>query len=89
MDGSHIIDDVCGYDYDLVTYDLTTIKIAKRIQSEETLIFDNLFIFFGSFHTEMSLFLSLRKMIEGSGGPYALHYCRSGFHEQLSMRKYV
>ena len=50
MDGSNIIGDVCGYDYDLVTYDLTTVKKAKRIQSEETPIFDNLFISFGSFH---------------------------------------
>ena len=61
----------CGQDYALVTYDLTIAKI-KRIQSEETPTFDNLFILFGSFHTEMSFFSSLGRIIEGSGGPYVL-----------------
>ena len=51
MHRSHIIGEGFGQDYALVTYDLTTAKIAKtkRIQPEETSIFDNLFIYFGSF----------------------------------------
>ena len=71
MHRSHIVAEGCGQDV-LVTYDLTTAKITKRIQSEETPIFDHLFLFFGSFHIEMSFFSSLGRRIEGSGGPYAL-----------------
>ena len=36
-----------------VTYDLAIAKIAKRIQSEESPVYDNLFIMFGSFHIEL------------------------------------
>ena len=39
----------CGQDYALVAYAMTTAKIAKRIQSEETPIFDNRFYFLLSF----------------------------------------
>ena len=53
---SQIVAEGCGQDYALVTYDLTTAKMANRIQSKETPICDNLFIFFGSFHTQMSFF---------------------------------
>ena len=58
-----------------VTYDLAIAKIAKRIQSEESPVYDNLFIMFGSFHIELSFFSSLGKFIEGSGGPYILSEC--------------
>ena len=47
-------------------------KIAKTIQSEETPTFDDLFILFELFHTEMSFFSSLGRMIEGPGEPYVL-----------------
>ena len=55
-----------------VTYDLAVAKIEKRIQCEEKLQFDNVFIMFGSFHTELAFFLSLEKLIEGSEGLYIL-----------------
>ena len=72
---SQIVAEECGQDYALVTYDLTSAKIAKIIQYEETPSFDNLFIFFESFYTEMSFFSSLGRMIEGSCGPYVLSEC--------------
>ena len=53
-----------------VTYDLAIAKIAKRIQSEESPVYDNLFIMFGSFHIELSFLSWLGKFIKGSGGPY-------------------
>ena len=53
---SHIVAEGCGQHFALVTYDFTTAKIARRIQSKEAPIFDNLLIFFGSFHTKMSFF---------------------------------
>ena len=39
-----------------VTNDLAIAKITKRIQSEESPVFDNLFIMYGSFHIELSFF---------------------------------
>ena len=62
----------CGEKYALVTYDLAVAKIAKQIQASDSPDFDNVFIMFGSFHTEMSYFGSLGRIIEGSGGPYVL-----------------
>ena len=38
-------------------------KIAKRIQCEEKLQIDNIFIMFGSFQIEIVFFLSLGKII--------------------------
>ena len=72
MHQSQILAEGCGQDYALRIYDLTTAKIARRIHFEEAPIFDNLFIFLGSFHTEMSFFSSLGRMLEWSGGPYVL-----------------
>ena len=72
---SQIVAKGCGQDYALVTYDLTSAKIAKIIQYEETPSFDNLFISFESFYTEMSFFSSLGRMIEVSGRPYVLSEC--------------
>ena len=60
---SQIVAEGCGQDYALVTYDLTTAKMANRIQSKETPICDNLFIFFGSFHTEMSFFAAQKNWL--------------------------
>ena len=62
----------CGDDYALVTYDLAIAKIAKQIQDAERPLFDNVFIMFGSFHTEMSFFGSVGRLIEGSGGPFVM-----------------
>ena len=42
--------------YASVTYDLAIAKIEKRIQCEEKLQFDNVFIMFGSFHIELAFF---------------------------------
>ena len=39
-----------------VTNDLAIAKITKGIQSEESSVYDNLFIMFGSFHIELSFF---------------------------------
>ena len=46
---SQIVAKEFGQGYALVTYDLVIAKIVKRIQSEETPTFDNLFILFGYF----------------------------------------
>ena len=40
----------CGETYAIVTYDLGIAKPAMQIQQNETPIFDNVFICFGSFH---------------------------------------
>ena len=57
---------------DIVTYDLAIAKVAKQIQSEESPQFDDVFVMFGAFHIMLNIFSSTRKIIEGSGGPYAL-----------------
>ena len=54
--------------YTIVTYD----DIAKQLQSEEAPQFDNVFVMFGAFHIMLNVFSSTGKLIEGSGGPYAL-----------------
>ena len=59
----------------LVTCDLAIAKIAKRIQSGESPVYDNLFIMFGSFHIKLFFFSLLGKFIEGSGGPFILSEC--------------
>ena len=69
---SQIVASECNESYALVTYDLTVAKIAKQIQATEKPLFDIVFIMFGSFHIEMSYFISLRRIIEGSRGPYVL-----------------
>ena len=47
-------------------------KIAKQIQCNEHPQFDDIFIQFGQFHTELNIFSALGKLIEGSGAPYIL-----------------
>ena len=56
-----------------VTYDLAIAKIAKRIQSEESPVYDNLI--FETFHIELSFFFIAWKIIESPGGPYILFEC--------------
>ena len=58
-----------------VTYDLAIAKIAKRIQSEESPVYDNLFITFESFHIKLSFFFIAWKIVESPGGPYILYEC--------------
>ena len=69
---SQSVAEACGEKYALVTYDLALAKIAMQIQAAESPAFDNVFVMFGSFHTEMSFFGSLGRFIEGSGGPYVM-----------------
>ena len=69
---SQAVSKECEQQYMVVTYDLAVAKVARKIQSEESPLFDDMFIMFGSFHIELSFFSSLGKMIEGSGGPYVL-----------------
>ena len=69
---SQIVSSACYQDYTLVTYDLAVAKLAKPIQDAESPQFDKVFIMFGSFHTELSFFGSLGRIIEGSGGPYVM-----------------
>ena len=69
---SQILAHECNEDHALVTYDLAVAKIAKQIQDAEKPQFDNVFIMFGSFHTEMSYFGSIGRIIEGSGGPFVM-----------------
>lgn len=62
----------CNENYAIVTYDLAVAKIAKQIQNEESPTFDDVFVMFGSFHIELSFFSSIGRIIEGSGGPFAI-----------------
>ena len=61
----------CGDKYAIVTYDLAVAKIARQFRFK---ILQNLmtFIQFGQFHTILSLFLSIGKILEGSGAAYIL-----------------
>ena len=72
MRRSQVIAKECGEKYALVTYDLAVAKIAKQIQSTEAPLFENVFVMFGSFHTEMSFFGSIGRIIEDSDGPFVL-----------------
>ena len=69
---SQIVASECNEPYALVTYDLAVAKIAKQVRATEKPLFDNVFIMFGSFHTEVSYISSLGRIIKGSGGPYVL-----------------
>ena len=70
-----------------MTYDLAVAKIAKKIQSDESPLFDDMFIMFGSFRIELSFFSSLGKIIEGSGGPYVLS--ESGCYAEGSLNMFL
>ena len=55
---------------------LAIAKIALKIQNEEKLAFDHLFVHLGAFHIEMALLKAFGKVIEESGGPYILNECK-------------
>ena len=72
-----------GHKYALATYGLAIAKMVNRIQYEETLQFDNIFIMSGTFLVEMAFFIHLIT-IEGFGEPHILSgkLCRcNGFHQ--------
>ena len=60
------------WSYAIVTFDLEVAKIAKQIQIQSYAEFDYCFTPFGQFHTILSLFPSLDKILEGSGAAYLL-----------------
>ncbi len=73
--------------YTVVTYDVAVAKIARKIQSEESPFFDDMFVMFESFHIELSFFSSFGKMIEGSVGPYVLEV--SGVFAEGSLNMFL
>ena len=58
--------------YAIVTYDLAVAKIARQIQIQNSPKFDDWFLQFGQFHTILSLFSSIGKILEGNGATYLL-----------------
>ena len=63
------ISEECGSTFAVITYDLVIAKIAKKIQNEEPDEFKDVFIMFGAFHIEGSIFSAIGKLIEGFGAP--------------------
>ena len=66
------VSEKCGPVFAVITYDLAIAKIAKKIQNEEPDEFKDAFIMFGAFHIEGSMFSTIGKLIEWSGGPLLL-----------------
>ena len=66
------VSEECGSTFAIITYDLAIAKIAKKIQNEEPDEFKDVFIMFGAFHIEGSIFSANGKLIERSGGPCLL-----------------
>ena len=64
------VSEECGSTFAIITYDLAIAKIAKKIQNEEPDEFKDVFIMFGAFHIEESIFSAIGKLIEGYRGPY-------------------
>ena len=62
----------CGNKYAIVTYDLAAAKIGRQIQIQSSPKLDDCFIQLGQFHTTLSLFSSIGKILEGSGAAYLL-----------------
>ena len=62
----------CGSTFAVITFDLAISNTAKKIQNEEPDEFKDVFVIFGAFHIEGSIFSAIGKLIEGSGGPYLL-----------------
>ena len=56
----------------LLFYHLYIAKIEKKIQNEEPDEFKDVFIMFGAFHIEWTIFSAIGKLIEGSVGSYLL-----------------
>ena len=57
----------CGDEYAIVHYDLLMAKPALQIQAAESPRYDNIFVCFGPFHTEMAYFGALGHFLDGSG----------------------
>jgi hypothetical protein len=57
----------------VVHYDLAIAKPAMQLQSTEAPRFDNVFIYFGPFHIEMTYFACVGYFLEASGGPQILN----------------
>ena len=55
-----------------VTADLAVAKMMMKLQSEESPVYDRIFINFGAFHLELAFFHAIGKYIELSGGPNIL-----------------
>ena len=47
---------------------MATVKIAKKVQSKESNEIKEVFIMFGAFHIDGSIFFAIAKLTEGSGG---------------------
>ena len=62
----------CGDKYAIVTYDLAVAKIARQIQIQNSPKFGDCFIQFSQFHTILSLFSSIGKILKVSGAAYLL-----------------
>ena len=62
----------CGDKYAIVTYSLAVAKITRQIQIQNSPKFDDCFIRFVQFHTLLSLFSSISKILEESGATYLL-----------------
>ena len=59
----------CGQQFAIVHYDVAVAKPALQIQDEESPMYDNVFICFGAFHTQMAYFTALGHLLADSGGP--------------------
>ena len=57
-----------GFTFAVITCDLVTVKIAKKVQSKEPKEIKEVFIMFGAFHIDGSIFFAIAKLTEGSGG---------------------
>lgn len=51
----------------IVTYDLAIAKMGMQIQEQEKLLYNNIFVNLGAFHTEMAFFKAIGKYIDCSG----------------------
>ena len=69
---SKMVSEEYGSTFAVITYDLVIAKISKKIQNEEPDEFKDVFIMFGPFHIEESIFSAIGKLIKVSGGPYLL-----------------
>ena len=69
---SQVVAKECGDKYSIVTYDLVVAKIARQIQIQNSPKCDDCFMQFCQFHTILSLFLLIGKVLEGSGATFFL-----------------
>ena len=76
-----------GSTFAAITYDLAIAKIAKKIQNEEPDKLKDLFIMFGAFRINESIFSAISKLIKGSGGTSLL--MEPGVFAPLSMIRFL